>query len=325
MRQWLDALHDETVSRITLGRASDRTTFDTAPPGARIWQAGLVGEEVEREIADDRDAPDSRARAFIETGGRVVGGAAGAAVGLIGGPFAAVAGGAAGAAIGDMLAAAGVEFYQRVLGPRQGQRAAGALAVATVEIHRRLEAGEVPRSDFVDDGSEDSNAAEILEGTLLTAANAFEQRKVEFIGRFYANLAFREDISASYASLLLRFIDRLTFGQFRAMAVLGNEEHRQELLQLGAERKEGAFRSDVAVVAELDELSAMGLIGIAQTDGTVVPIGGTFGGSQSWSTMELWLARLTESGQLLHDLLGLTAMDADEERAVLALLRGKNR
>ncbi len=236
--------------------------------------------------------------------------------------MAALAGGAAGAGLGEILASAGVEFYDRLLAPRQSVRAAGALAVATVEIDHRLREGQVPREDFTEAATEDSDAAEILEGTLITAANSYEQRKVPYIGKFYANLAFDAAISPSYANLLLKLLDRLTYGQLRVMATLGDSRYLHELIQVGAERNEGAFRSDLDVIAELDELATMALVGVAQPDGSVVPPTSVVEGG-SWGRMDLFLARLTATGQLVHDLLGVTDMSDGERDSVVEGLRGE--
>jgi hypothetical protein len=275
---------------------------------------------VPRASTDQGDGSDG-VRAFVASGGRVVGGIAGAAVGLIGGPPGALAGGAVGVALGDLLAKAGVEFYNRVLAPRQGARAAGALAVATVEINRRLQAGEVPRQDFVA-SDENSNAAEILEGTLLTAANSYEQRKVPYIGKFYANLAFDGGVTPSYAALLLKLLDRLTYGQLRVVATLGKQTYLDTLLRVATERQEGAFRSRADVIADFDELSTNGLLGVAGQDGTAIPPLATFGRG-AWNEAGLFHARLTATGVLVHDLLGLSDMPDEERDAVVRALRGE--
>jgi len=269
-----------------------------------------------------REGDSDRIRAFVAGGGKVVGGVAGAAVGLLGGPAAALAGGAAGAGLGEILASAGVEFYDRVLAPRQSVRAAGALAVATVEIDHRLREGQRPRRDFSEGATDDSDAAEVLEGTLITAANSYEQRKVPYIGRFYANLAFNPAISPSYANLLLKLLDRLTYGQLRVMATLGNSRYLDALIQVGAERNEGTFRSAPDVIAELDELTAMGLVGVGQADGSVVQPAGVFEGG-SWDRMDLYRARLTTTGQLVHDLVGVADMSDDERDATVGGFRGE--
>lgn len=268
--------------------------------------------QIESDLDND-DQRVARVRAFVASGGRVVGGTAGAAVGLIGGPVAALAGGAAGAALGDVLANAGVEFCDRVLGHQQAGRAAGALAVAVVEIDRRLAAGDAPRRDFINDDDDSSDAAEVLEGTLLAAANAYEQRKIEYIGTFYANLAFEPHVSPQLANLLLQLLGRLTYGELRLMAVLGDETYRAAL-------GEGRFRSDDEVVAEILELCTMGLAGIGQDDGTVVSPAATYGGG-SWQHGDLSSARLTAMGQRMHSLLGLAGMPSDDRAAVTRGLR----
>jgi hypothetical protein len=277
--------------------------------------------DLEQPENSDNDPREGRGGEFIASGGRIVGGTAGAAVGRIGGPIAALAGGAAGVAVGDVLANAAVEFYDRHLARRQSVRAAGALAVATVEIQERLEAGDAPRGDFLDDTSDESDASEILEGTLLAAANSYEQRKIRYLGKFYANLSFSPSVTPSYANLLLKLIDRLTYGQLRVMAMLGRQDYLNRLIQVGAERQEGQFRSAPDVIAEMDELSTMGMMGVKQQDDSVVAPTSTMG-SGSWAHIDLFRARLTPTGQLLHDLLGLSDMADGERDAVIAGLQG---
>jgi hypothetical protein len=275
---------------------------------------------------DDASKWRDRLRAFLAASSRAAGGAAGAAISLSGGAELAIVGGAAGQAIGDTLASVAVDFYDRRLSRRQAGRAADAWSIAYDEIHRRLAAGDTPRQDFVDGADDDSSeAAEVLEGTLLAAANAYEQRKVEYIGRFYANLAFDPTVSPSFANLLLQLLDRLTYGQMRVMAVLGDKTLRNDLMRIGGDREAGFFRSNDDVIAEMDELTAMGLLGFGQEDGSVIPPSAAWGnGRTSWSTFELYQARLTILGQRVCDLLGLADMPDVERDAVLTGLRGES-
>jgi hypothetical protein len=165
----------------------------------------------------------------------------------------------------------------------------------------------------------------VLEGTLLAAANAYEQRKVEYIGRFYANLAFDPTVSPSFANLLLRLLDRLTYGQLRVMAVLGDETLRDDLIRIGGDREAGFFRSNDDVIAEMDELTAMGLLGLGQKDGSVIAPSAAWndGGGGSWSTFKLYQAQLTNLGQRVYELLGLADVPQDERDAVVRGLRGE--
>jgi len=219
-----------------------------------------------------------------------------------------------------VLASAGVEFFDRHLAQRQGTRAAAAFAVATVEIDRRLAQGEMPRTDFTSYPTEDSDAAEVLEGTLLTAANSYEQRKVPYVGKFFANLAFDASVSPSLANLVLKLLDRLTYGQLRVLATLHDQAYLDRLVLVSAERSEGVFQSCDDVIAEMDELTSMGLMGVGQADGQVYPLTAVIEGS-SWGRMELWRARLSPLGARIHDLLGLEEMPNAERDAVVASLR----
>ena len=133
-------------------------------------------------------------RGFLEGGGQVVGNVAGVAVSVVAGPL---LGTSAGVAMGQALPRVGTEFYDRILAPRQLARAGGALSVAVARIGERLDAGDELRTDgFFDTGFDGrADADEVLEGTLMTAANAWEERKVAPLGRLYANLAFDSSIT----------------------------------------------------------------------------------------------------------------------------------
>ena len=67
----------------------------------------------------------------------------------------------------------------------------------------------------------------------------------------------------------------------------------------------------------------MGMIGVGQKDERVVPPAGTYGGGRSWHDTHLHSARLTTTGQRVHNLLGLANRPADERDAVIGALRGE--
>jgi hypothetical protein len=260
-----------------------------------------------------------RLRSFIEGGGQVVGQLAGAAFGILAGPL---VGAGTGAMLGEALSRVGVELYARFLAPRQGARAAGALAVAVVKVEERLEAGDEPRRDgFFDRGPDGrADADEVLEGTLLTAANAYEERKVPLIGRLWANLVFDETVSARHANYLLRLADRLTYGQLVALAFFhdaqsGDYEHALIGLQ-----GSGPLPSP-ALLAELDDLSAARLLGLRQTDGSVIAPTEAWSPS-NWSKAKLAQAALMPVGDRLWRLMELHQLPSADVDAVLTDLRG---
>jgi hypothetical protein len=113
----------------------------------------------------------------------------------VGGPI----GGAAGAAtllVTRVLALVGHQIRNQ-FGPREEIRIGGALGVAVERISERLDAGETPRDDGLFEPGADPQG--LLEGTLRAAASSYEERKIPFIGRFYASLVFDRSVSPATA------------------------------------------------------------------------------------------------------------------------------
>jgi len=264
-----------------------------------------------------------RLRSFMETGGQVVGQTAGAAVSLLTGP---VLGAGVSVVLGNVFERVGLELYDRVLGPRQGARAAGALDVALVRVQERREAGDPLREDgFFDAGPDGrTDAEEVLEGTLLTAANAYEERKVAHIGSLYANLAFDPSVSAAHANFLLRMADRLTYRQLTALAFFTKAQggdYERAVLGLMAEASETGRRPSPALLAEMDDLSDARLLGVRQNDGSVTMPGATYGSDSGWKLSNLGSAAPTVIGETLHRLMDLDAIPPADLDAILAELR----
>jgi hypothetical protein len=277
-------------------------------------------------VGDSDEVPEEsrRLRSFMESGAQVVGQAAGAAVSVVVGP---VLGAGAGAVLGDLLARGAREVYDRLLAPRQAARAAGALDVAFVRIDERLRGGDMPRSDGFFDAGQDgrAQAEEILEGTLLTAANAYEERKVPLLGRMYANLAFDPTVSASHANFLLRVADRVTYHQLQLLAFFAaaqSGEYEHALIRLTAHVTETGRLPGEALGAELSDLADAKLIGGRQNDGSVTATYATEQGD--WGPTMLPRVALRPLGATLHRLMELdVGIGTNELDAVLHELRGE--
>jgi hypothetical protein len=276
---------------------------------------------------DRSDEPSEALRNFIQAGGQVVGQVAGAAVALFAGPF---VGAGAGAAIGEVLARVGTELHDRVLGPRQNARAAGALASAAVRIEEHLAAGDVPRTDGFFDAGPDGRpeAEEVLEGTLLTASNAWEERKVEPLGRLYANLAFDPSISAARANFLLRIAERLTYQQLAIMALIAEAQSgpfESAFVELETIPSEPRPTPRPEILTQLADLSDARLLGYRNNTGAVgssyamVESGGT------WRPNMLIRADLTEDGYVLHRLMELDRLARSDVEDILVGLGGRLR
>jgi hypothetical protein len=173
---------------------------------------------VREPTSDEQDL----AKDLISGGADIAGAATGAAIGLVGGPAGVVGGAAAGAAIGRVLGRVGAEIRRRRLGPREEVRVGAAAAFAGERIQEHLNAGRVPRDDgFFEPGKngEASSAEELLEGVLLKARDAYEERKTRHLGILYGNLAFHPEISAEYGNFLVSLLGDLTYRQLVVLAI----------------------------------------------------------------------------------------------------------
>ncbi len=268
-----------------------------------------------------RDEEDGqKSRELIETGSDIAGAAAGGALGLLGGPIGVAAGAVGGVVVTRTLKRVGAEIHDRVLASRQQTRAGATLAVAGDRIRVRLENAEQPRQDgfFESDGSRRTAAEELLEGTLLTAADAYEEGKVPLLGRLYANLAFDESVSPAHANYLLRLADRLTFRQLRYVQLFGTYSSDSALIDLDVARAEGDWQPAPDVVAELNEIGNLDIIGITQGAGGVPR---PMSSSPTGSVVLAGLGRieLRPLGATLYRLMGL--VEGADVHGLLAMLR----
>ena len=264
-----------------------------------------------------------RATKLIQGGGEIAGAAVGGALGLLGGPPGVVAGAVGGVLVTRALKRVGEEVTQRLLGPRQEIRVGAAFAFAADEIRERLEGGDRERSDgwFEADPNGRPEAEELLEGVLLTAANAYEERKVRHLGWLYASLAFDATIGRGYSNFLLRLADRLTYRELACVALVASEANRNALVLVDAAPSEGDVRSSEPIIAELTELGQAGVIGVLQDTGAVAAPQGTWGGGDMRS---LSLARLapTPIGDDIHRLMRLDRIPRLDLIEVFAELGG---
>ncbi len=214
-----------------------------------------------------RTEEQKRAITIIESGSEVAGAATGAAIGLIGGPVSVVGGAATGALFGRVLSKIGSEVSKRLLGPREEVRIGAALAFAGETITQYLAAGREPRGDgFFDSKTGNrSSADELLEGVLIKARDAYEEKKLRLLGTLYANIAFHKEITPAQANHMISLAGQLTYRQLIGIAFAREQGVSGPVL------REGDFRNDqeakdrlglngVSLVTELYELYQRGLI-----------------------------------------------------------------
>lgn len=208
------------------------------------------------------------AKELIEAGGDSIGAAAGAALGLIGGPAGVVGGAALGVVVGRVLVKVGSDLKRRFLGPREEMRIGAVIISAGAHIQEKLDEGMKPRSDGFFDARDDGSrtpAEELLEGVLLKARDSFDEKRLDLLGRLYANIAF-SDIEPAHASHLIHLAGDLTYRQLAALGIAGAQNlTNQPLLRVGDFRsddtaKSGLGEGGVALVTEIYELYQKGLI-----------------------------------------------------------------
>lgn len=270
--------------------------------------------------------PDRIRREVI--GGSADAGAAavGALLGSIGGPLGIAAGAIGGAAATRMFRWMGGELEQRLLAPRQRERIAIAAERAALEIERRTNEGEAVREDgfFNEPDPEHSAGAELLEGVLLHAANAYQEKKAPYLGNLFASTTFRPDVTPAEAHMLLTMAERVSYRQFCALAFFAAHAHEESLMLLDVKRDEEGHKPFARGLAqELDELGEMGLLGVRPPGSEPAAKPGQLWGGGDFSRLDLAAVELLPTGQLLYELLGLESIPNEDQVDIRDALEGR--
>lgn len=117
--------------------------------------------------------------------------------------------GPAGAFVGVMAA----DFAHRVLSDREAQRVATVVERAAEHFVALEMMGHRPRADFVDD-IDSADAQELVEGLLIAARDAFEEKKLDHIAYLLARLAVDQTIAPVRIAHLVHEARSLTFTQY---------------------------------------------------------------------------------------------------------------
>lgn len=245
--------------------------------------------------------------------------AAGGAAGSFLGPVGAIAGAAVTPVIGRLMGSAGRAIQRRFLSSKEEVRIGGALAVALGRIEERRRAGEQPRQDGLFDP--DSDPRGLLEGTLRSAARSYDEKKVPFIGAFYASFVFEEDVNVNTGQFLLNLLDRLTYHYFCCLAYFADPATHEERMHIQAAAEEDGDRTPPILVAELAEMANLGLLGFVQPDGSTTNPGSTFG-SLTITGKTLAGTAPTELGKTLVRMAELDKIPKEDQQAVGVELRG---
>ena len=151
--------------------------------------------------------------------------AVGAGAGAIeGGPVGAAVGGGAVAIKKTIERVRQDSFGGTALARLQEDRLAEAIkeAARTIEYMELL--GHTPREDWFDVNGDNVKSSvsgiELLEGTMIAAANEFERRKVKLVANLWSQLAFNPSIGFEGCVFLLKTANELSYHQFAIVATL---------------------------------------------------------------------------------------------------------
>lgn len=146
----------------------------------------------------------------------IVGSGIGGVLGFLAGdPIAATFGSVGGTVAAMALKNIGQEFSERQLSPQENYRVGKVLAIATFEIHQRLENDENLRNDgfFDEKPTGRSEAEEVAEAILLKCQREPQEKKIPYMGYLKAGIAFDSNISADMGHQLIKAVEELTYRQ----------------------------------------------------------------------------------------------------------------
>ena len=164
----------------------------------------------------------SKLREIIEKGGNVVGTTTGAVLSVLSGsPEVGVATAAIGAT--GIYQKVGGEIADRWLAPREQARIGGVLALSAEVLRSKLEGGRELREDgfFETAHGERSDAEEVLEGVLKKAQAEYEERKLPYLARIWANTCLDDTLGVAKVNYMVKLAEQLTYRQLALVTLAG--------------------------------------------------------------------------------------------------------
>ena len=160
---------------------------------------------------------DNDVTQFFNNYAEIVGSGIGGVLGFLAGdPITATFGSIGGTVAAMALKNIGQEFSERQLSPQENYRVGKVLAIATFEIHQRLENGENLRNDgfFDEKPAGRSDAEEVAESIMLKCQRESQEKKIPYMGYLKADIAFDSNVSANMGHQLIKAAEELTYRQF---------------------------------------------------------------------------------------------------------------
>ncbi len=184
-------------------------------------------------------------------------------------------GAAVGTGVAHMLKSAAQLFLTRSMAKREQERVGLVYGLAALAIKERLEKGEQLRTDdFLERNLTDrSESDEIAEAVLIAAQREHEERKLPYIAKLLAFVAFESEIDQGMANYLVKLASALTYRQYCLLEIVNNCE-RYKLRPpglLNLSQRENASQV-FAVLAECFELYRLGLVKFTAQFGLITKV-----------------------------------------------------
>lgn len=248
-----------------------------------------------------------RAKELISFGAEISGSTAGGVIGFVtAGLPGAIAGSVAGSFLTKGLEIVG-DFALRDLSRREKMKAGAGLAFAYDKIINHLQDGHSPRNDGFFDRNYSGRSAsdEILEGVLIKCKNEYQEKKLQYIGNIYANVAFMPDVTPEGAYSLVQMVQNLTYRQLCIIALIYNEySEKRRLLP-----SYGPIDPDATYQIELEQI--LNMIRVLQNEREVYP-------QPTYLEDGQYFFGLTRIGRFHYNVMSLEDILEDDIRKLLA-------
>lgn len=183
--------------------------------------------------------------------------------GAILGPAGAALGAIAGTTVQKVLETIGNEIQKRALSTSEAKKVGTAYSLTQKFIEEKLNNNRKLRNDdfFQNKVNDRSPAEEILEGTILAAQREFEERKIVYMSKMYANIVFSPEISREMANYLIKLAEQMTYRQIIILQSIGIAKFSFPPMPL----QKTAYNSvsgisNVAIAAEIFDLYHMSIL-----------------------------------------------------------------
>jgi hypothetical protein len=179
-----------------------------------------------QEIGEEQN--NNALLALIDYGSELFGAAIAGIIGFFaGGPVGAAIFGAAGAGVAKVIKSVGEEISQRHLSKREKIRSGGVLIIVADEISKRVQAGHKLRNDdfFID--SDGMKAEQVFESVISKAQREPEERKLTYMAKLMANIAFDNNVTWEMAHFLIKAAEQLTYRQLCLINIARNNSENK--------------------------------------------------------------------------------------------------